>query len=107
MVAEFEDCGGTTRERTMGERTGPEYDAEISASVSADELTFHEVPEVRSRVWGEPEHEGVSGSERTGLPQEGVRTGVVYEDIHVDYRLASRLQLPEDEGTPEHDTEEG
>src|SRR5699024_11760819 len=90
----------------MGERRGPEYDTEISASVSADELTFHEVPEIRSRVWGKPEHEGTSGSERTGLPQDNVRTGVVHKDIRVDHRLASRLRAPEEENSPEDDAEE-
>ncbi|WP_150250388.1 hypothetical protein [Nocardiopsis deserti] len=79
----------------MDDRTGPGYDVEISASVSADELTFGEVPEVSSRTWGEPDHEGTSGSERSGLPQ-GVRSGVVYTDIHVDYRLASRIRLSEE-----------
>lgn len=73
----------------------PEYDAEINASVSADELTFHEVPEVRSRTWGAPSHAGTSGSERTGLPRP-VRSGEVYKDIHVDYRLASRIEPSED-----------
>lgn len=78
----------------MGERTGPECDVEISASVSADELTFREVPQVRSRTWGDPDHEGTSGSDRSGLPH-GVRSAVVYTDVHVDYRLASRIRLPE------------
>ena len=90
----------------MVERTEPEYDAEIDASVSADELTFHEVPDIRTRTWGNPDHEGTSGSERTGLPQDDVRSGVVYEDVHVDYRLASRLRLPEDEGPAERDAAE-
>jgi hypothetical protein len=62
--------------------------------VSADELTFREVPRVRSRSRGEPDHEGASGSDRSGLPRE-VRPGVVYRDVHVDYRLASRIRLPE------------
>lgn len=87
----------------MDESTEPEYDAQIDAAVSADELTFHEVPEVRSRSWGHPNHEGTSGSERTGLPQENVQTGVVYKDIHVDYRLASRIRLdpPESDDSQE------
>ncbi|APC34339.1 MULTISPECIES: hypothetical protein [Nocardiopsis] len=87
----------------MDDRTGPEYDVEINASVSADELTFGEVPEVRSRTRGEPDHEGTSGSERSGLPH-GVRSGVVYTDIRVDYRLASRLRPP-GEATPDPDAE--
>lgn len=84
----------------MGEREEPEYDARISAAVSADELIFHEVPEVRSRSWGHPNHEGASGSDRRGLPQENVRPGVVYKDVHVDYRLVSRLR----EDPPGRDT---
>lgn len=87
----------------MSDRTGPEYDVEISAAVSADELTFHEVPEVRSRFWGESDREGTSGSDRSGLPHN-VRSGVVYKDIHVDYRLASRIRsfdAPPDRGAEE------
>ncbi|MCP3016459.1 hypothetical protein NGM33_24315 [Nocardiopsis dassonvillei] len=87
----------------MDDRTGPEYDVEISASVSADELTFDEVPEVRARTRGEPDHEGISGSERSGLPH-GVRSGAVYTDIRVDYRLASRIRLTE-EAPPDPDAE--
>lgn len=87
----------------MEKRTGPGYDVEISASVSADELSFAEVPEVRSRTRGEPKGESTSGSERSGLPH-GVRSGQVYEDVRVDYRLASRI--PDPQGPPEADTEE-
>ncbi|WP_047870850.1 hypothetical protein [Nocardiopsis sp. RV163] len=87
----------------MDDRTGPEYDVEISASVSADELTFGEVPEVRSRTRGEPRQEGACGSERSGLPH-GVRSGAVYTDIRVDYRLASRLSPP-GEAPPDPDAE--
>ena len=92
MTTEREDHGS-------GE---PEDDAWISASVSADELTFHEVPRVRSRSWGHPNHEGTSGSERTGLPRENVQTGVVYEDVHADYRLTSRIRVdPPDSDDPQ------
>ena len=80
----------------MSDRKEPEHDVEISAAVSADELTFHEAPEVRSRYWGEPQPEGTSGSDRSGVPRP-VESGVVYEDIHVDYRLASRIRPPEDQ----------
>ncbi|WP_241480184.1 hypothetical protein [Nocardiopsis halotolerans] len=100
--------GRRTREAepgTTGDRTEAAYDVEVSASVSADELTFREVPEVRSRTWGHPDHEGTSGSERHGLPRR-VRPGVVYTDIRVDYRLASRIQLSEAETPQDRDAEE-
>lgn len=78
---------------------GSEYDVQISASVSARELTFHEVPEVRSRARGGPDHESASNSERRGLPQP-VRSGEVYTDIRVDYRLASRIRPREAPSDP-------
>ena len=87
----------------MSDRKEPEYDVEISATVSADELTFHEAPEVRSRHWGEPASEGTAGSDRSGVPRP-VESGVVYEDIRVDYRLASRIRPPEEQ--PEEQLEE-
>ncbi|MFJ9553095.1 hypothetical protein ACIRPH_04735 [Nocardiopsis sp. NPDC101807] len=83
----------------MGERKRAEYDVEISASVTADELVFHEAPEVVSRSRGEPNQEGTVGSDRSGLPRP-VRTGVVYEDVRADYRLASRIRPP---GEPSED----
>lgn len=92
----------------MSDRKEPEYDVEISAAVSADELTFHEAPEVRSRHWGEPTSEGTAGSDRSGVPRP-VESGVVYEDIRVDYRLASRIRPPEEqpEEKPEEKPEDG
>ncbi|CAL9419162.1 hypothetical protein SUDANB121_01834 [Nocardiopsis dassonvillei] len=75
----------------------PDPDVEITARVSADELTFHEVPDVVSHTRAEPAGEGTSGSERSGVPH-GVRAGTVHRDIRVDYRLASRLtEAPEGE----------
>ncbi|MFY7067362.1 hypothetical protein ACOQFV_16025 [Nocardiopsis changdeensis] len=76
----------------------PDPDVEITAGVRADELTFHEVPEVVSRTRTEPDGEGTAGSDRSGVPY-GVRTGTVYRDVRVDYRLAARLTDPA--GTPE------
>ncbi|WP_026129015.1 hypothetical protein [Nocardiopsis prasina] len=87
----------------MGTRKETEYDVEISASVTADELIFHEAPEVGSQHRGSPESEGTSGSDRSGLPKP-VETGTVYEDVRVDYRLASRVRPTEDE--PEDDSDE-
>lgn len=68
----------------------PNADVEITARVSAAELTFHEVPEVVSHTRAEPGGEGTSGSDRSGIPY-GVRAGTTYRDVRVDYRLASRL----------------
>lgn len=77
------------------------FDVEVSASLSADELTFREAAEVSSRTWAEPDGGGTSGSERTGLPRP-VRPGAVYTDVHVDYRLASRLRSEETPQDPRH-----
>jgi hypothetical protein len=68
-------------------------DIELVASVEADELRFDEPPETEVRFHGEPDHESASGSDRTNLP-ERVEPGVTYRDVHVDYRLASRLAGP-------------
>ncbi|GLU50174.1 hypothetical protein [Nocardiopsis ansamitocini] len=109
-VEDTEGAGGAAEDAEAAKRAGvdaeimddqkePEYDVEIGAAVSADELTFHEEPEVRSRYWGEPQSEGTAGSTRSGVPRP-VEPGVVYEDIHVDYRLAGRIrssgERPED-----------
>ncbi|GAA1752629.1 hypothetical protein GCM10009834_06890 [Streptomonospora arabica] len=75
----------------MGKPSRPRRgDVEISASVKAEELTFSEVPEVSVDFPGDAEQDAASGSDRTNLPDE-VEPGVTYRDIHVDYRIASRL----------------
>ncbi|MFE1168537.1 hypothetical protein [Nocardiopsis sp. NPDC058789] len=79
----------------MGSRREPEYDVEIGASVTASELTFHEVPDVESRHRASPRSEGTAGSDRSGVPRP-VEPGKVYEDVRVDYRLASRVRPEED-----------
>ncbi|MEC3893497.1 hypothetical protein ACFV4I_06205 [Nocardiopsis alba] len=79
----------------MNTRRPSEYDVEIGASLSADELTFHETSKVESRYGGEPGAEGTVSGDRSGLPRP-VETGVVYEDVRVDYRLASRLRTPKE-----------
>jgi hypothetical protein len=68
-------------------------DIELVASVKADKLRFDEPPETEVRFFGEPGHESASGSDRTNLPEK-VEPGVTYRDVHVDYRLASRLAGP-------------
>lgn len=75
-------------------------DVEISASFSADELVFHEEPDVRTRVRGTPERESVSVRERDGLPWR-VRAGEVYRNVRVDYRLAGAVRAPEFEPEPD------
>ncbi len=107
MSDDGEHTGRVGTERAMADRAETGHDVEVGASVSADELTFHEVPEVRSRTWGEPDQEGVSGGERSGLPDKVV-PGVAYEDIRVDYRLASRLRSfgPPSESSVDHPREE-
>lgn len=65
-------------------------DVEISATVKSRELRFEEVPETRTRFWGSPERESVSGTERENLPDE-VKSGVTYRDPRVRLRIASGL----------------
>ncbi|MGW8433633.1 hypothetical protein ACWGKS_00565 [Nocardiopsis sp. NPDC055879] len=76
-------------------------DVEIRASVSAEELLFHEEPDVRTRVRGTPDRESLSVRERDGLPWR-VRGGEVYRGVHVDYRLAGAVRASEDDSEPEH-----
>lgn len=65
-------------------------DVEISATVKSRELRFEEVPETRTRFWGSPERESVSGTERENLPDE-VESGVTYRDSSISLRVASGL----------------
>ena len=65
-------------------------DVEISARVKTHELRFEEVPKTRTRFWGSPERESVSGTERENLPDE-VQSGVTYRDPKVRLRIASGL----------------
>lgn len=75
------------------------YDVEIRASASAEELLFHEEPDVRTRARGTPERESLSVRERDGLPWR-VRAGEVYRNVHVDYRLAAAVREPDPESEP-------
>ncbi|WP_046472434.1 hypothetical protein [Allosalinactinospora lopnorensis] len=74
-------------------------DVEITASVTGEELTFHEAPETAVEFPGDADQESASGSDRVNLPDQ-VETGVTYRDVRVDYRIASRLT------DPDHPTEE-
>lgn len=76
-------------------------DVEIRASASAEELLFHEEPDVRTRARGSPERESLSVRERDGLPWR-VRAKEVYRNVHVDYRIAAAVREPEADSEPEH-----
>ncbi|XKK37808.1 hypothetical protein HFP72_24295 [Nocardiopsis sp. ARC36] len=52
----------------MGDRKRTEYDVEISASATADELVFHEAPEVVSRPWGSRTRRGPPAATARGFP---------------------------------------
>ena len=65
-------------------------DVEISARVKTRELRFEEEPETETRIWGTPEPESVSGTQRENLP-ERVRSGVTYRNSTVRLRIAGKL----------------
>ena len=65
-------------------------DIEIWATVGCRELRFTRVPKTRTRFWGYPERESVSGTERENLPDE-VESGVIYRNSGVRLRIASGL----------------
>ncbi len=69
-------------------------DIGFTATVRAREVRFDEVPEVRVRFHGTPDHESVST--RTHLP-DPVEPAVTYRDIRVDYRLAATTRYPRGE----------
>ncbi|MEV0704151.1 hypothetical protein AB0I53_40395 [Saccharopolyspora sp. NPDC050389] len=63
----------------------------FTSMVYAREMRFHEVPDTQVEFTGHPGEESVSGSERTHLP-DPVLAGVTYREVHVDYRIVSRLR---------------
>ncbi|GHD31114.1 hypothetical protein GCM10007147_33650 [Nocardiopsis kunsanensis] len=72
-------------------------DVEIGAWASADELTFHQVPEVRT-VFGE-DGEATVESSRENLPSE-IAPGTTHRRIRAHYRAVSRVdprQAPSEE----------
>ena len=84
-------------------------DVEIRAAASAEELVFHEEPDVQTRARGTPERESLSVRERDGLPWR-VRSEEVYRNVHVDYRLAAAVRASEEDSEPdqgEDDRESG
>jgi hypothetical protein len=68
-------------------------DVEISAAVTAEELTFHRRPWTDVTHWAAPAGESASGSDRTNLPEK-VDAHVRYRDIRVDFRVAAELDDP-------------
>jgi len=68
-------------------------DITFTATVSAEQVRFDEVPETSVTFTGAPQHESASGSDRVNLP-ERVEAAVTYRDVRVDYRLASKLIFP-------------
>ncbi len=66
-------------------------DVEISATVKSRELRFEEVPETRTRFFGNSARESVSGTERENLPDE-VKSGVTYRNSSVRLRIVGRLR---------------
>ncbi|MBG6092225.1 hypothetical protein [Actinomadura viridis] len=86
-----------------GEHPGPELraSAEIlfTATVKADELRFHEVPESSVEFSGDADGSSTSGSVRTNLPDE-VETNVTYRDVRIDYAIAAKLAEPDDDDRP-------
>jgi hypothetical protein len=69
-------------------------DIELSAEITAAELHFREQPSTRVDFFADPDSESGSGSDRTNLPRY-VTEGATYRNIHVDYRLATRLTDPD------------
>jgi hypothetical protein len=65
-------------------------DITFTATVSAEQVRFDEVPETSVTFTAAPQRESASGSDRVNLP-ERVKAAVTYRDVQVDYRLASRL----------------
>ncbi|OEV04830.1 hypothetical protein [Streptomyces oceani] len=62
--------------------------------MEAERLRFEEPPETEVRFDGTPGRESVSRGRRRNLP-DPVTHGVEYEDVRVDYLLASRLRRSE------------
>ncbi|MEU9020295.1 hypothetical protein [Actinomadura sp. NPDC048394] len=80
-----------------------EPDVEISASVKADELVFHETPDVEERAGAEPEGESGASTDRRNLPRP-VKRNTTYRDVRVSHRLSARLTGADDEdGSAEPD----
>ena len=69
----------------------------MTTSVTADRLRFEDEPETDVRFHGSPGRETFSGTTRRDNLPAPVEPGADYEDVRVDYRLATSLR-PDDEG---------
>jgi pyruvate/2-oxoglutarate dehydrogenase complex dihydrolipoamide acyltransferase (E2) component len=76
------------RPRGRGDVTDREPDVEIAAAVRANELRFERKP-------ADSPAEAESVSERENLPDE-LEPGVTYRDFGVHWRVAARLQDPDE-----------
>lgn len=81
-------------------------DIDVTATVRARELRFNGAPETSVEFTGYPGHESASGSDRANLPDQ-VESGVLYRDVSVDYRMASRISDLEAEGPRHHENDRG
>ncbi|WP_241474673.1 hypothetical protein [Nocardiopsis xinjiangensis] len=76
-------------------------DVEISARASADEVTFHRVPDVRTTFGGDGESTVEGG--RENLPH-GVDPGTTHRRIRARYRAVSRAEPRQGPPEREHGT---
>ena len=83
------------------EEPGDRPDVEISARASADEVTFHRVPDVRTTFDGDGESTVEGG--RENLPH-GVDPGTTHRRIRARYRAVSRADPRQDPPDREYDT---
>ncbi|GLY79428.1 hypothetical protein [Actinoallomurus iriomotensis] len=66
-------------------------DIVFTATVRAEELRFHAVPDTSVEFTGDADAESTSGSVRTNLPDQ-VAESVVYRDVRIDYAIAAKLR---------------
>ncbi len=57
-------------------------------------MRWDDDPDTRVTFRGSPGYRSRSDSDRVNLPDQ-VRSGVTYEDVHVDYRLEAALDEDE------------
>lgn len=75
-------------------------DLEITATVKAKELSFHEAPDTSVVFTGSPGHQSSSGSDRANLPDR-VEEGITYREVRVDYSLSCKVAEPRLLGSPD------
>ncbi|WP_202125346.1 hypothetical protein [Actinomadura physcomitrii] len=82
-----------------------EPDVEIGASVKADEVVFHETPDVEERAGAEPEGESEASTERRNLPRPA-KLDTTYRDVRVSHRLRARLTGADDDSAAAEDEDD-